>query len=200
MTGGGPSFDDAAGLERVTATLRRLPAVDPGAAGRVVAAALGARRAAARRRVWMLSAAGLAIAVGLAGGGVWYGRHEKADSRTAYAGAAAPVPDVPNAGGRLVQAAAGAGEDAPVAVAFALRRPGARRVALVGYFDEWSPTAVPMTRAADGTWTATVALVPGRHAYAFVVDDSVWVTDPRAPLVRDPDYGRDHSVVIVGRL
>ena len=75
----------------------------------------------------------------------------------------------------------------------------ARRVSLVGDFDVWSPTAEPMRRLPDGTWTTTVALTPGRHAYAFVVDDTVWVTDPTAPLVRDPDYGRDHSVIVVGQ-
>jgi 1,4-alpha-glucan branching enzyme len=83
-------------------------------------------------------------------------------------------------------------------VPFVLRQPSARRVALVGDFDAWSPTAIPMTRGADGTWTATVHLTPGRHTYAFVVDDSVWVTDPRAEKVPDPDYGRPQSVIIVG--
>jgi hypothetical protein len=54
-----------------------------------------------------------------------------------------------------------------------------------------------MTRAADGSWTATLAVAPGRHAYAFVVDGA-WVTDPRMPATADPDYGRDHSIVVVG--
>jgi hypothetical protein len=31
-----------------------------------------------------------------------------------------------------------------------------------------------------------------------VVDDTLWVTDPRAPVVRDADYGRDQSVLLVG--
>ena len=84
------------------------------------------------------------------------------------------------------------------AVPFVLRRPNARRVALVGDFYAWSPTAIPMTRRPDGTWTATVELTPGRHTYAFVVDDTVWVTDPRAETVPDADYGRTQSVIIVG--
>ena len=43
--------------------------------------------------------------------------------------------------------------------------------------------ATPMTRDERGVWIATVPLAPGRHAYVFVVDDTVWVTDPRAERV-----------------
>jgi len=196
-------FDDAAGLERVTDALRRLPAVDPRAVDRTVAAALARRRARQSRRTWLARAAGLALAVGLAGGGVWVGRSEATrqtpSTETTPTVAKLPTTPTPTTNGHLRLAADGRGEDAPVAVAFALRRPGARRVSLVGDFDVWSPTAEPMRRLADGTWTTTIALTPGRHAYAFVVDDTVWVTDPTAPLVRDPDYGRDHSVIVVGQ-
>ena len=209
-TRGPSSFDDAAGLERVTDALRRLPAVDPRAVDRTVTAALARQRARERsrrsRRAWLARAAGLALAVGLAGGGVWVGRSWRAATTTpaTATGRAPNAPNVPNSpntlnAGSLRFAVAGRGEDAPVSVAFALRRPAAHRVSLVGDFDEWSPTAVPMRRAADGTWTATLLLPPGRHAYAFVVDDRVWVTDPSAPLVRDRDYGHDQSVVVVGQ-
>jgi hypothetical protein len=204
MSGPNP-FDDATGLERVTDALRRLPAVDPRAIDRTVAAALARRRAQQSRRTWLARAAGLALAVGLAGGGVWVGRREatrepaSAEPTTTPTMATIPTPPAPATNGHLRLAAEGRGEDTPVAVAFALRHPGARRVSLVGDFDVWSPTAEPMRRLSDGTWTTTVALTPGRHAYAFVVDDTVWVTDPTAPLVRDPDYGRDHSVIVVGQ-
>ena len=82
---------------------------------------------------------------------------------------------------------------------FALARPAARRVAVIGAFNGWNPAATPMARDSRGVWTATVALPPGRHAYVFVVDDTLWITDPRAEVVRDPDYGRDQSVIVVGR-
>ena len=206
---GPSSFDDATGrgLERVTDALRRLPPADPRAVDRVVSAALARRRTRARQRTWLGRAAGLALAVGLAGGGVWVGRREGASNTTATTTATTPTATAPTATaptpaaatGNLRLATVGRTEDTPVAVAFALRRPEARRVSLVGDFDEWSPAAVPMRRAADGTWTTTVTLAPGRHAYAFVVDDTVWVTDPSALVVRDPDYGRDHSVIVVGQ-
>lgn len=207
------SSDDAAGLERVTATLGRLPVVDARAADRVLAAALAHQRSARRQRAWLSRAAGLALAVGVGATGALLYRGssaphiaqapvaaaERAAARSASAAttAATTAPVVPPSQAQF--AAAGSREEAPIATPFVLRRPGARRVSLVGDFDGWSPTAIPMTRDAGGTWTATVELTPGRHAYAFVVDDSVWVTDPRAEVVRDADYGRDHSVILVGR-
>ena len=191
------SDDELQGLERATAALRRLPHVRPDAADRIVAAAIAHERARRRRpAVWLARAAVITLAAGLGAAGVWYGR----------AGETTGAPLRPAASARATSSNTGpaqfastaAGDEAPVAMPFALRRPEARRVALVGDFDEWSPTAVPMTRGPDGTWTTTVPLTPGRHAYAFVVDDSVWTPDPRAPLERDPDYGRSHSVVVVG--
>jgi hypothetical protein len=62
-------------------------------------------------------------------------------------------------------------------------------VALVGDFNGWDARATPLARSADGSWTTTVSLAPGRHAYAYVIDDSAWVTDPRVPVTRDVDYG-----------
>lgn len=68
-------------------------------------------------------------------------------------------------------------------VRFVLQAPRASRVALVGDFNGWSRSATPLgTRAHDGEWAAVVALPPGSHRYAFVVDDTQWVT---APPVRD---------------
>lgn len=205
------SLDDAAGLARVTDTLRRLPVTDPRAIDRVMVATLGRQRMRQQRRTWLVRAAGIVLAVGLAGGGMWVGRLGRPAAGTpsiaTTADTMAPASDAPalapTSTGSARFAAAGTGnatsEEAPVAITFALNRPNARRVSLVGDFNAWSPTAVPMTRANDGTWTTSTTLAPGRHAYAFVVDDTLWVSDPRAPLVRDTDYGRDHSIIVVGQ-
>ena len=57
-----------------------------------------------------------------------------------------------------------------------------------------------MTRSSDGAlWSVIVPILPGRHMYGFMVDDSLFVLDPRAPKARDPDLGTAGSVVIVGR-
>jgi hypothetical protein len=49
-----------------------------------------------------------------------------------------------------------------------------------------------------GVWSALVGVRPGRHLYAFLVDDSVWTLDPNAPRAKDSDYGTAQSVMIVG--
>jgi hypothetical protein len=84
-----------------------------------------------------------------------------------------------------------------VTVRFMLVAPSAQRVALVGDFNRWSPDASPMRRARDGqSWIIEVGLNPGRHAYAFVVDDDV-VADPTAPSAVGEDFGVPSSVVLV---
>jgi hypothetical protein len=40
---------------------------------------------------------------------------------------------------------------------------------------------------------------PGRHVYAFLADDSLWMLDPRSPIASDRDFGRPASLMLVGR-
>jgi 1,4-alpha-glucan branching enzyme len=73
-------------------------------------------------------------------------------------------------------------------------------VSVVGDFNGWDARADTMTRdPATGLWSHTLALRPGRHVYAFVVDDSVWMRDPRGPEAVDEDFGRPGSVLLVGQ-
>jgi hypothetical protein len=208
-------------LAPVVEALRRMPAVSPGAQARVVAAALGrARRGDGESpRAWwppsvglgavaaaaLIAAAGLTLAVrarGSAGDAGGVGAQVAGAARALPPSPAvppvlvAPPSSTPVA---VVSLAGDAAEDAPVLVPFVLRRPGARRVTVVGDFNGWSPTANALAREANGVWTATLPVTPGRHAYGYVVDDTVWVLDQRADRERDADYGRDHSVMVVGR-
>lgn len=100
----------------------------------------------------------------------------------------------------IVQAVNGAhAESTPRLTQFVLDAPRARRVSLVGGFNTWDPGATPLARdSASGLWTTTIALTPGRHLYAFMVDDSVVTLDPSAPATRDPDLGARASVILVG--
>ncbi|HEX7089503.1 MAG TPA: hypothetical protein VF192_05165 [Longimicrobiales bacterium] len=108
--------------------------------------------------------------------------------------AASPVP------GAVVVADLTAADDALRAVQFVLDAPGVRAVAVVGGFNDWDPAATRLERVPGTTvWTTTVLLPPGRYTYAFIVDDSTWVLDPRAPRAEDPDYGVQSSVLLVGR-
>jgi hypothetical protein len=83
-------------------------------------------------------------------------------------------------------------------VAFSLADASARQVALVGDFNDWSADATPLVRTGDGPWRVAVALPPGRHAYAFVVDGVRWTADPLSPLTEKSDLGQPTSVLYVG--
>jgi 1,4-alpha-glucan branching enzyme len=79
-----------------------------------------------------------------------------------------------------------------------LRDVHAARVALVGDFNGWSQTATPLEPGTvAGTWSVTLPLSAGRHVYAFVVDGTKWMPDPRAQRTEDLDFGRANSVLIV---
>lgn len=77
-----------------------------------------------------------------------------------------------------------AAEAPPVYVQFRLEAAGAGRVALAGSFTEWQPQH-EMVETRPGVWTLIVALEPGVHDYAFLVDGQRWVVDPVAPAVDD---------------
>jgi hypothetical protein len=74
--------------------------------------------------------------------------------------------------------------------------PVGAQVSLVGDFNDWDITALPMTLE-RGVWTVTVPLSPGRHVYAFVANGERWIADPRAPRAPDADFGRPGSVILV---
>jgi hypothetical protein len=62
-------------------------------------------------------------------------------------------------------------------VRFVLESPSATRVALAGSFNAWAPAALEREKR-SGRWSTVVALRDGRHAYAFVVDDTQRVAGP----------------------
>ena len=82
-------------------------------------------------------------------------------------------------------------------IRFVYVAPRATRVSVVGDFNQWNPTAVPLRRLGDGTWIADVPLTPGRYAYAFVVDGRIEV-DPTAPRADDGDFGANSIVMVRG--
>lgn len=68
--------------------------------------------------------------------------------------------------------------------------PAAKRVALVGDFNEWQPEAHPMVRQPDGSWHLAVPLHHGHHHYLFLVDGRP-ALDPRATgVARNPRHER----------
>jgi 1,4-alpha-glucan branching enzyme len=57
--------------------------------------------------------------------------------------------------------------------------PQAQSVSLIGDFNEWQPTAHPMTRMPDGGWRIRMELPHGHHQYLFLVDGEPTL-DPNA--------------------
>lgn len=103
----------------------------------------------------------------------------------------------PATGEYPVTLATNEGAERLVPTQFVFESTEAKRVSVVGEFNDWEVDELPMTRVRDGVWTTTVPLAPGRHVYAFVVDGTLLVADPRAPKSGDADYGREGSVVMV---
>jgi len=200
-------------IERVRETLREAPmaAPDPRAVGRLLNVVWASPRPSAWRRLldaWRvpalsgLGASAVAAAALLAGfvvrGAVSDRAGDRADAMVATGPAAAGAPvQLAAATGAAAGDAALAAEQAPVLTQFVLERGDASRVALVGDFNDWDGRETPLTRLESGLWTVSVPLVPGRHVYAFLVDDTLLVADPRAPRSSDADYGREGSVVMV---
>ncbi len=83
-----------------------------------------------------------------------------------------------------------------VKTTFTLLEPQAKQVCLCGAFNDWSPTATPMKRQADGRWVTTLALAPGRYQYKFVVDGR-WMEDPESAEFLPDGHGALNSVIEV---
>jgi len=62
---------------------------------------------------------------------------------------------------------------------FFCHAPEAKKVSIVGDFNNWNPNATPMTRQPDGCWMVSLELRHGYHQYVFLVDGKR-VLDPEA--------------------
>src|ERR1043166_4641114 len=80
---------------------------------------------------------------------------------------------------------------------FSYLDPLAKKVAVGGFFNNWSQTANAMTNDSKGTWSGVVQLKPGNHAYKFWVDGK-WILDPANPVTVADGRGGSNSVVNVG--
>jgi aminoglycoside/choline kinase family phosphotransferase len=155
---------------------------------------------------WGALAAGFAVIVSLGTLATAHILHDReptaavaAAAPTRQAPAAEPAPVAPAAIAQPVPAhVARARRDTVYMVRFVLADAGAHTVSLVGDFNEWEKRANPLTPDKPGVWSTQVALTPGRHEYAFVVDGKRWVADPSAEHVAD-EFDTPSSVVTVGR-
>lgn len=200
------SEDQDETIERIAARLRPLPEIDPAARARVLVAVAAERerdrervRQRSRRRPMLIGSIGVALAAAMAFVAILARRQSSSAPQMAVApSTTAGAPSPGGAPAALAARETGAGALQQVQLVF--RAPRATRVSVVGDFTGWDATKAVMTRdSGSGLWTATLSLPAGRHVYAFLVDDSVWVRDPRAPAAPDADFGRPGSVLLVGR-
>lgn len=220
-----PDAEADESIRRIGAALRPLPDVDPSRVAQLLVAVAAERerdREALQRtrrlRRWASAGGGLAAATVLAAlllrspdaGVPGAGRSAARGADVAASSPAGGPPGGPPGGAATATtqavtpqtrlAAGGADEVAALPVQLVFRAPSARRVSVVGDFNGWDARATTMTRDhASGLWSQTLLLRPGRHVYAFVVDDSIWARDPALPPATDPDFGRPGSVLLVGR-
>lgn len=194
-------------VERAIEALRELPPVDGDAVSRIVAASArtraqdavsdtddilpepAAHRVGYARRVAIAAAAILLTAGTVA---LWRASHASSEATRASAGSPRPT-------GMAIPASRDMnGDGGPIPTQFVFDG-RARRVTLVGDFNNWDARATPLEREPGSTlWSVTVPIQRGRHVYAFLVDSS-WTIDKRAPVARDPDFGVTGSVILVGR-
>lgn len=81
---------------------------------------------------------------------------------------------------------------------FRYRNSDAKKVYLVGDFNDWSPVSDPMAdENGDGEWTLFYPLSPGRYAYKFVVDGRSWIPDPTNPMSEPDGFDGRNSVLTI---
>ena len=73
----------------------------------------------------------------------------------------------------------------------------AESVHLVGEFNDWDPTATPMTRDEDGVFRATLELEAGReYQFRYLVNGEHWHNDWHADAYVPNGFGEDNCVVV----
>jgi 1,4-alpha-glucan branching enzyme len=81
-------------------------------------------------------------------------------------------------------------------VIFSLKAARAKKVSLLGDFNNWDAAATPMKRDKDGIWKSTLILLPGRYEFKFLVDGK-WReasnAEPSAPNV----FGTLNNVLVI---
>jgi len=82
-------------------------------------------------------------------------------------------------------------------VTFTFRCNTSRQVYLVGDFNSWDAGATPMRFGANGMWSLTVKLPPGRHEFRYWEEGCAWHTDFAAFGVVRNAFGDFNSIVEV---
>jgi 1,4-alpha-glucan branching enzyme len=79
---------------------------------------------------------------------------------------------------------------------FRLYAPSAKKVFLVGSFNNWNAKKAAAKKDSRGTWRAKISLKPGRHEYKFLVDGQWW-NDPACTTFISNSFGSQNCVMDV---
>lgn len=81
-------------------------------------------------------------------------------------------------------------------IRFSFEAVEAKKVSLVGEFNNWNPEADPMEKKDDGTWTTTKKLPAGNLEYKFWIDGE-WMPDPQNLRSCPNCFGTQNNIVKV---
>lgn len=70
-------------------------------------------------------------------------------------------------------------------------------VYLVGTFNDWNESGLPLSHLGEGRWVAVLDLPPGEYEYLLIADGR-WLPDPGAPAWVPNPFGGVNSVLRIG--
>ncbi len=74
----------------------------------------------------------------------------------------------------------------------------AKKVNLAGDFNNWDIKGIPMKKAKNGEFSASVELETGKeYQFKYVIDGKVWINDTEPDKFVVNEYKGENSVVIV---
>jgi len=73
---------------------------------------------------------------------------------------------------------------------------GAKKVQLLGDFNNWDKSTEPMTALKSNDFTATLELEAGKeYQFRYLIDGSAWKNDTQADALVANSFGEENSVV-----
>lgn len=78
-------------------------------------------------------------------------------------------------------------------VSFEIEAKDAQRIALVGDFNAWDKNAHLLQKDKNGVWHIKLTLEKGSYQYQFLIDESVWMSDPKSEVKIDDGFGGVNS-------
>jgi len=82
------------------------------------------------------------------------------------------------------------------ATEFKFYAPTAKKVSIVGTFNDWDAKMALAKKDTKGNWIAKVPLKPGRYEYKIFVDGS-WLNDPNCNRCVSNNFGTQNCVIEV---